>query len=166
MRTLQAEPLTCTAFAPFGDVIQTEGAQQFPINQGSTTRFHDLAAVQLHGEAPRALISIFRGRTFALPFEARMLERHPLGSQAFVPLDRRPYLVLVAPPGDAPRPEALRVFRAEGDQGVNYHAGTWHHPLLALEAESEFLVIDRGGPGHNCDEAELSEPVRLIGWER
>ena len=161
MHTLKVEPLTREAFAPFGDVIQTDGAEHFPINQGSTTRFHDLAPVQLHGEAARALISIFRGRAFSLPFEARMVERHPLGSQAFMPLDRRPYLVLVAPPGDAPRVEDLRAFLAEGSQGVNYRAGTWHHPLLALEAESEFLVVDRGGSGHNCDEVDLPEPVRL-----
>ena len=84
------------------------------------------------------------------------MERHPLGSQAFVPLNGRPYLVAVAAGGELD-PARIEVFLAAGDQGVNYAAGTWHHYSLALEAESDFLVIDRAGPGENLDEVELSD---------
>jgi ureidoglycolate lyase len=88
-----------------------------------------------------------------------LLERHPLGSQAFMPLSQLPYLVVVAPPADASRPDLahLRCFATGPGQGVNYAAGTWHHPLLALQAECDFLVVDRGGAAsdHNCDEFAL-----------
>lgn len=161
MRELTAQPLTRAAFAPFGDVIETRGAEHFPINEGTTERYHDLAEVQLRGDDDRPLINIFRGQPFTIPVRVEMLERHPLGSQAFMPLDRRPYLVVVAPIGDTVRATDLHAFLARGDQGVNYHAGVWHHGLLALEAESDFLVIDRGGPGDNCETYSLTEPVAV-----
>ena len=161
MHELAARPLTRAAFAPFGDVIETAGSEHFPINEGTTERYHDLADVQLAGEDARPLISIFRGQPFVPPVRVELLERHPLGSQAFMPLDRRPYLVVVAPPGAAVRPADLRAFLARGDQGVNYHAGVWHHALLALDDESDFLVVDRGGSGDNCDTYSLSAPVAV-----
>src|SRR5690554_2716104 len=98
MRKLVAQPLTREAFEPFGDVIQTDGANHFSINNGTTERFHDLAQVQMLGENTRTLVNIFRGQPFEPPVTIRMLERHPFGSQAFVPLNGRPYLVAVAPP--------------------------------------------------------------------
>ncbi|MHA6907671.1 ureidoglycolate lyase [Ralstonia pseudosolanacearum] len=156
---LAIEPLTREAFAPFGDVIELEGARQFPINQGTTTRFHDLANVEV-GEGGRALINLFRGQPRALPFEVTMLERHPRGSQAFIPLNERPYLIVVAPAG-ALDPARLRAFVTRGWQGVNYAPGVWHHPLLALDVVSDFIVVDRGGEGPNCDEQDLPEPVWL-----
>lgn len=158
MREIEAEPLTREVFAPFGDVITVEGAEHFPINDGTTERFHDLARVQCLGDGARPLISIFRGQPYAPPVVARILERHPLGSQAFMPLDRRPYLVVVAGAAD---PTALRAFYARGDQGVNYHAGIWHHPLIAVGEISDFLVVDRGGPGDNCETCQLPEPVSV-----
>lgn len=161
MITLTTQPLSREAFAPFGDVIETAGAEHFAINNGSTERYHDLARVQLLGEDARALISIFRGRPFTTPLTIRMLERHPLGSQAFVPLSNRPYLVVVAEPAPEPALSTMRAFFAGGHQGVNYHAGVWHHPLLALEEVSDFLVVDRGGSGHNCDEHTLPETVTI-----
>ena len=85
-----------------------------------------------------------------------MMERHPLGSQAFVPLSDAPYLIVVAPAGDLD-PAKLRAFSTRGWQGVNYARGVWHHPLLALERVSDFLVVDRGGEGPNCDEAALPQ---------
>jgi ureidoglycolate lyase len=87
-----------------------------------------------------------------------MMERHPLGSQAFVPLSGKPYLVVVAPAGDPPDVAALRVFLARGDQGVNYAPGVWHHPLLALDAVCDFLVVDRSGTTPNCDEVRVDPP--------
>lgn len=154
MRTLVPEPLTADAFAPFGDVIEaSDRAEVIPINYGWTTRFNALADVAV-GDG-HAILSIFRSKPLA-PLVLKIFERHPLGSQAFIPMQGRPYLVAVAPPGDFD-PAAVRVFRAAANQGVNYAKGTWHHFLLALDAESDFLVVDREGPGDNLDEVELAE---------
>lgn len=158
---LVPRPLEREAFAPFGEVIEASDAvQHFTINAGNTERYHDLANIE-PGAGGRASVSIFRGQPRQLPFKVEMMERHPLGSQAFVPLSGRAYLVVVAPAGPAPKVEDLHVFLARGDQGVNYAPGVWHHPLLALGEVSDFLVIDRSGPGDNCDEVELA-PGGLI----
>lgn len=161
MRQLIVEPLTQEAFAPFGDVIEaSEALRHFPINGGNTERYHDLATLD-PGEDGRVIVSIFRGQPRALPFTVAMMERHPLASQAFVPLAARPYLVVVAPAGEPPGAEDLRCFLAQPGQGVNYARGVWHHPLLALETVSDFLVLDRAGEGPNCDEVQLDR-VALI----
>lgn len=161
MRDIQAEPLTAEAFRPFGDVLSTEGARPFAINEGTTERYHDLARIQLLGEGARPQVSIFRGRAFQMPVRLRVLERHPLGSQAFMPLGAEPYLVVVAPPGERVRAEDIQAFLARPGQGVNYHAGVWHHPVLALSRTSDFLVVDRGGPGTNCEERGLPDSMRV-----
>ncbi len=162
-RTLLAQPLTAQAFAPFGQLIEAGGqARHYTINAGNTERYDGLAEIELDPPG-RAIVSIFRGQPRPLPFRIELMERHPLGSQAFVPLSGRRWLLVVAPRGDAPSADRLQAFLARGDQGVNYAAGVWHHPLLALDAASDFLVIDRRGPGPNCDEAALARPavVRL-----
>jgi len=153
---LKIQALTKEAFAPYGDVISVRENDHFLINNGSTERYHDLAKVELLKEG-RVLINIFRATPLDYPLNVKMVERHPLGSQAFVPMSERPYLVLVAEAGETVTPDNLVAFRAEGDQGVNYHAGTWHHPVLALDGVSDFLVVDRGGEGHNCDEFFFEE---------
>lgn len=154
-RTMTPQPLTAERFAPFGDVIQVqEGNKVLSINQGFTERHHDLAQVDVAEQDGRTLINIFRSTPMAQPIELRMMERHPLGSQAFIPLNDRPYLVAVAAPGEFD-PSAIQVFLAQPGQGVNYHKGTWHHFCLALDDVSDFLVVDRGGNGHNCDEVTL-----------
>jgi ureidoglycolate lyase len=160
MRELLIEPLTRAAFAPFGDVIELEGARQIPINLGTTMRYHVLAHIDVAEGGGRPLLNVFRGEPRALPFEVRMLERHPLGSQAFVPLTDAPYLIVVAPQGELV-PALMRAFVSRGWQGVNYAKGVWHHPLIALDRVSDFVVIDRGGEGHNCDEQTLPESVWL-----
>lgn len=153
MRNLTPEPLTADAFAPFGDVIEaSDQAEVIPINYGWTTRFNALTDVSVGGG--RAIISIFRSKPLQ-PLVLKLFERHPEGSQAFMPLQGRPYLVAVAPAGDFDVTK-VRVFRAEATQGVNYARGTWHHFLLALQGESDFLVVDREGPGENLDEVELA----------
>jgi len=143
MRTLTIEPLTKEAFAPFGDVIETEGSDYFMINNGSTRRYHKLATVETAAPEDQAIISIFAAEALEMPLVIRMLERHPLGSQAFIPLLGHPFLVVVAPLGDAPVPGHVRAFRSNGRQGVNYHRGVWHHPVLTIEKRDEFLVVDR-----------------------
>ncbi len=148
---LVVQPLTPAAFKPFGDVIETDGAEMRLINNGTTQRFHDLANVNVTGEDARVLINIFRGQAFAPPIDIMMLERHPLGSQAFYPLQNRPFLLVVAE-DDAGRPGAPVAFLAGGKQGVNYGRNVWHHPLISLEDVSDFLVVDRGGAGDNLEE--------------
>jgi ureidoglycolate lyase len=160
MRTLVIERLTREAFAPFGDVIELEGARRIPINEGTTTRFHDLAHIDVADEGGRPLLNLFRGEPRALPYEMTMLERHPLGSQALVPLTDRPYLIVVAPAGPL-APQCIRAFATRGWQGVNYAKGVWHHPLIALQEVSDFVVVDRGGEGHNCEEKTLPESLWL-----
>ena len=158
---LRIEPLTRAAFAPFGEVIETAGATAFPINAGTTTRYHDLAKVELAGEAPRTLVNLFEGRAWHAPIAIGMLERHPLGSQAFYPVDGGRMLIVVAPPGDLDESQ-IRAFISAPDQGVNYARGTWHHPLLCLQQRGRFIVVDRGGDGHNCDEQPLKQPLSVL----
>jgi len=160
---LKAEPLTPEAFAPFGDVIQAEGHTPRLINEGTCERFDDLAPVDVSAEGGRPLISIFKATPRALPFEVRVMERHPLSSQAFYPLDAAPFLVVVAENGSA-GVGRLRAFRAAGDQGVSYRRNTWHHALLAIGQTSRFLVVDRGGgpgSGENCEETRV-EPAVVV----
>ena len=160
MRELAPEPLTAEAFAPFGEVVEaSDSARSVAINYGYTTRFDDLAAIDVADAGGHAVVSLFRARPLE-PAVLKIFERHPLGSQAFMPLQGRPFLVAVAPRGDFD-PAAVRLFRAQAHQGVNYAKGVWHHFLLPLEAESDFLVIDRAGPGENLDEVELA-PVDQI----
>jgi ureidoglycolate lyase len=161
MKILRMEPLTREAFAPFGDVIETAGARHFPINGGTTERYHDLASVDVGESGGRPLINVFRAQPRSWPVEIAMMERHPLGSQAFVPLAGARYAVVVAPAGEFD-PSRLRAFWAEEGQGVNYARGVWHHPLLAFGGVSDFLVIDRGGREPNCDEIALAETWRLV----
>jgi ureidoglycolate lyase len=157
---LHVEPLNRAAFAPFGDVIEADPAQaSFAINGGTSQRFHDLA--HLDPGDGRLIVSIFRAQPRQLPLAIAMLERHPQGSQAFMPLGGNPFLVVVAPPGDRIEPAAIRAFLAHGRQGVNFAPGVWHHPLLALHGESDFLVIDRDDPNDNCDERRLERPLWL-----
>ncbi len=158
---LTAEPLTPQAFAAFGEVIDHRSAEFFMINNGRTRRYHDLAKVETLGEGARTLISIFITQPVQLPLELTFLERHPLGSQAFVPLHRERFVVVVAPAGDVIDPAQVRAFVTDGRQGVNYRAGTWHAIQSVLECEGEFLVVDRGGVGHNCDEYPLALRVTL-----
>jgi ureidoglycolate lyase len=141
------------ALAPFGDLIETDGAESFAINGGTTQRFHALARAQVWGpnKDGEAILSIFRGQPFKLPLDIKMMERHPLGSQAFVPLNGRPWIAVVAPDVEG-KPGEPVAFAMRGDQGVQYGVGVWHHPLISLEAESDFLVVDRTGPGENLEE--------------
>ncbi len=159
-QVLRVEPLTREAFAPFGDVVSLVGARRFPINGGTTERFHDLATIDVADAGGRPLVNVFRGQPRALPFDVTMMERHPLGSQAFIPLGDVRYLVVVAPPGPFDERQ-MRAFSVDSGIGVNYARGVWHHPLIVLDTVGDFLVIDRGGDLPNCDEIELTRPYRL-----
>lgn len=155
------QPLTREAYALFGQVIEIDGAEHFPINKGMTERYHDLANVELAGPAARPLISIARGKPYALPLTLEMMERHPLGSQAFYPLSSRPFLSIVAP-DEGGRPGTPRAFLCAPGQGVNMAMNVWHAVLTPLEAESDFLLIDRGGDGSNLEEHYFDEPWTIV----
>jgi ureidoglycolate lyase len=163
MREITPEPLTAEAFAPFGCVIEaSDRAVKLSINQGHAERYDRLAELDVADAGGSGAISLFRARPL-VELVLKMFERHPLGSQSFVPLSGRPYLVVVAPAGDFDA-SGVRVFRAGAHQGVHYAKGVWHHFLLVLDAESDFLVVDRVGSGDNCDEVALADDhvIRVI----
>lgn len=161
-RTIKPQPLTSERFAPFGDVIEAGPAtEQRTINEGFTTRFHDLARLEVTAAGGHPGLSIFRSTPRAQPITLTMMERHQRSSQAFVPLGHAPYIVAVAPPGELD-PGAISVFIAGPDQGVNYSAGTWHHYSLALGATSDFLVIDRISEEEDCDEVILADADQIM----
>lgn len=158
---LEAKPLTREAFAPFGDVIDTAGARHYPINDGTIERFDDLASIDV-GDDGRVVVGIVEcTRPTRLPAAVKRVERHPAGSQAFIPVGAVVMCVVVAPPGDTVKPEELRAFVSNRRQGVNYRRGTWHMPLAALATGQRFIVIDRGGPGSNCEELEFDSDVEI-----
>ncbi len=156
--TLRARILTAEAFRPFGDVIDASGAPERIINAGLCARFHDRARLDF-GDG-RAGISLFDAVPRALPYDLTLLERHPEGSQAFVPMTMSPFLVIVAE-GAGPRPGAIHAFVTRPGQAVNLLRGTWHGVLTPLAAPGLFAVIDRIGPGSNLEEHPLPAPVRI-----
>ena len=157
--SLRPEPLTRERFASYGDVIEASLDRSNAMNEARFERFDDLCDVNVDGDIA---ISVARCRApTALPLRVDMVERHPLGSQAFVPLKPCRMVIVVAPPGEAVDPLALRAFVTNGKQGINYHRGTWHMPLIAFDAGQEFLVIDYGGSEPNCEQHELDAVVML-----
>ncbi|WP_274425956.1 ureidoglycolate lyase [Chelativorans sp. YIM 93263] len=160
MTRITARPLTREAFAPFGDVIETLGAESFLINDGKCRRFHDLAKVEAAGGNARVLINIFRGQPYSFPHQLKMVERHPFGSQAFMPLAPRTFLVAVCP-DEAGKPGMPQAFITRPGQGVNYARNTWHAVLTPIGEEQDFLVIDRGGEENNLEEYFFNEPYEI-----
>ncbi len=158
-RTITVRPLSREDFAVFGDVLDTDWQNHFPINGGMTERYHDIAKVEAIGDNARVLVSIFRGKPYRMPLTLKMVERHPFGSQAFMPLSPNPFLVVVCPDEDG-RPGTPRAFLTAPGQGVNYHRGVWHGVLTPLENPQDFLVVDRGGDGNNVVEHHFDQP-----WE-
>jgi ureidoglycolate lyase len=155
-------PLTKAAFAPYGDVIEADPASMRLINGGTTERFHALSVTQASGVDPAGvplpvIISMFRGQPRSFPYALEMMERHPYGSQSFSPLSGRPFLVAVSDDHDGIA-GVPKIFLAGPHQGVNYRANIWHHPLMALGAVSDFLVVDRENPGGNLQEFFFETP--------
>jgi ureidoglycolate lyase len=156
---LPTEPLSANAFSAFGDVIEAGSeARKFLINEGFATRYHDVARIDVSAGGGRVSLSVFRAQPRTMPLQLLIMERHPLGSQAFVAMSEQTFLVVVAPASEILQVDQIRCFLAGKGQGVNYAPGTWHHPLIALNRESDFLVVDRcDGIGNNLDEVHLSD---------
>ena len=163
MLELTARPLTAAAFAAFGEVIEPENAARISINDGLTTRFHDLFTIDVNDNGGRAVVSLFRTAPLPLPHRVRTMERHPRGSQAFMPTDEIPFLVLVGadvggdfgPIGAAD----LSLFITNGRQGVNFYKNIWHHFQIVLKKQRDFIIIDRAGPGDNLEETQINDEV-------
>jgi ureidoglycolate lyase len=165
-RTLTALPLTAERFAAFGDVIETSAQQKQAMNSARFERFSDLAKLDFGPEASgHPSISIARGSIpTAMPYRLDMLERHPDGSQAFMPLSNFSFVVVVAPAGEEVNAEEIAAFITNGSQGINYHKGVWHMPMIAMQEGQEFLIVDRAvsaeGDG-NCEEQYLGDPILI-----
>jgi len=160
MLSITPRPLTAADFAPFGDVLEADGPPDRIINQGLCGRFHDRARLDF-GPDGRAGISIFRAEARALPLRIDLVERHPDGSQAFLPMTADPFLVIVAPDAGG-APGAPRAFLTAPGQGVNYLRGTWHGVLTPLAAPGLFAVIDRIGTTPNLQEHWFDTPVHVL----
>lgn len=157
MTTIRLQPITAEAFAPFGDLLTPRPAPDRMINAGRCERHHALATVET-GEGA-AIVSIFRSEPVSLPYRFDLLERHPLGSQAFMPLGPDPWLSVVAP-DEGGRPGLPLAFLVPAGMGVNLRAGVWHGVLTPLDRAADFLVVDREGPGQNLEEAVIA-PVTV-----
>jgi ureidoglycolate lyase len=160
---LRPVPITAERFAPYGDVIHAAPATVQAMNDARFERFDDLARVDVdQADGGRVAISIARSKTpTTLPHRFDMVERHPLGSQAFIPLAPFSFVVVVAPAGESVDIGDLRAFVTNGSQGINYHKGVWHMPLIATEGEQAFLIVDRVPAANNCEQVVLSESVML-----
>jgi ureidoglycolate lyase len=157
---LRPETLTRERFAPYGDVIEVPATGATEMNNARFERFDGLSAVETDGG--RVAISIARCRLATpLPRRLDVIERHPFGSQAIIPFVPCRFIVVVGPPGEAVAPRDLRAFITDGHQGINYHRGTWHMPLIGLEAGQQFLIIDRADASGNCLEYQLDRTVTL-----
>ena len=149
-RTIAIETLTPGGFAAYGDVIEAVGDPDMIINQAMCERYHDRALIDLDNDGGRAGISVFKATVRAVPHLLDMMERHPLGSQTFVPMAADPFLVIVASDLNG-RPHEPKAFLTKPGQGVNYHRGIWHGVLTPLHEPGLFTMIDRIGPGNNLE---------------
>ena len=151
-RILHPQPLTAAAFAPWGEVLEADGTPDRIINDGRCGRWHDRARL----DADRPGLSIFRSGAVQLPYAFRLVERHPLGSQAFIPMTAHPFLVIVAADEDG-RPGRPRAFLTAPGQGINLARGAWHGVLTPLADPGLFAVVDRCGEGANLEEYRWDE---------
>ena len=159
MHQLTPAPLTQDAFARFGDVVEIDGAAALEINPGFARRFNGLADIDVASDGAAVNISLFDARPRPQPIAIKLMERHPRGTQLFMPLQDKPWLVVVC--ADPRDPASYRAFAATGRQGVNYARNVWHHPLLILGEGERFMVVDRVGQD-NLEEVWLDQPLSLI----
>lgn len=161
MRTLEATPLDRTGYAPYGDVI--EATEEWRAANQGTARKSEWLADLVDTRGARANVSVFRCSPRPLPFEIAMLEKHPGSTQVFVPMNARRYVVIVALGGDSPDLSTLRAFVAHGRQAVTYRPGVWHHPMIALDAETDFFcLVHEDGTSTDCVETEIPLAHRAV----
>ena len=159
--SITALPLTADRFAPFGDVLEAVAGNKKIMNEAKFERYSNLAQIEIDSDdGGRPSISIARCRSAAaMPYRVDMLERHPRGTQAFMPLTAFEFVVVVAPAGEDIETQDIAAFVTNGRQEINYHKGVWHIPIIAMQEGQEFMIVDRGGNGDNCDEHYLGDPI-------
>ena len=157
-RVIRIQPISADGFAPFGELIDVTGDPDKLINQGMCGRYHDRATLDF--VEGRAGISLFNAIPRALPYRLDLVERHPDGSQAFIPMSEHPFLVIVAP-DEGGRPGTPLAFETRPGQMINFHRGTWHGVLTPLHAPGLFAVVDRIGEGANLEEFPFEEPYTV-----
>ena len=146
--TINPKLITKENFSKFGDMITTADIKPIEINEGYAKRFDGIANLNTSKDNGETTICIFSALKRSFPMKIDMMEKHPLGSQAFIPMKQTTFLVLVAPQGEKPDLNKIEAFIVPQEIGVNYNPGTWHFPLIATE-DMNFLVIDRKGSGDN-----------------
>ena len=154
-------PITKENFSKFGDMITTENIKPLEINNGYAKRFDGIATIDTSNKNGETTISIFSALKRSFPMEIDMMEKHPLGSQAFIPMKETIFLTLVAPVGEKPEIDKIQSFIVPKGKGVNYKAGVWHFPLIATE-DMDFLVVDRKGKGENLIVENLVQEKILL----
>ncbi|WP_293450146.1 ureidoglycolate lyase [Planktotalea sp.] len=153
------QSITAEAFAPYGDLIDCAGDPDMIINLDKCGRYHDRANMDFG--TGRAGLSLFNAQLRTLPYEFNLVERHPLGSQAFIPMSADGFLVIVAPDVDG-TPGTPIAFETQPGQGINFHKGTWHGVLTPLSGSGQFAVVDRIGDGNNLTEFSLDTPHFVV----
>jgi ureidoglycolate lyase len=161
MARVPVQALTRESFRPYGDVVEVGDSRHYTINQGWAERYADMATLDLLADGGAPNVGIVRAKARPFPLQVKLMERHPKSTQLFIPLVARPFLVLVAPPGD--RPENIIAFKTLAGQGINYGRSVWHHPLIALDQSTDFLVVDRHAKDENCDEVALEHLDLWVG---
>ena len=135
-------------FAIYGDLITTNDIKSMDINAGYAKRFDNLANLNTLRDDGKTIVSIFSAVKRTFPMKIDMMEKHPLGSQAFIPMKETTFLCFVAPEGELPQINKIQSFIIPPQTGINYRPGIWHFPLISTE-DTNFLVIDRKGKGKN-----------------
>ena len=135
-------------FSSYGDLISTDDINPMNINEGYAKRFDNLANLDTSKDSGKTIVSIFSALKRTFPMKIHMMEKHPLGTQAFIPMKETTFLAFVAPTGDSPEIDKIQSFIIPPKMGINYKPGIWHFPLISTE-NINFLVIDRKGSGDN-----------------
>ena len=159
-KIITPKKITKENFSFFGDIISTKNIKPIDINAGYAKRFDDLVNINTSNDNGKTIVSIFSALKRTFPMKINMMEKHPLGSQAFIPMKETTFLVLVAPLGDKPDIGKIESFIVPPNMGINYKPGTWHFPLIST-VDMNFLVIDRKGPGDNLIIENFTEKIIL-----
>ncbi|MDA8120091.1 MAG: ureidoglycolate lyase [Gammaproteobacteria bacterium] len=160
-RSLTIEPVARKTFAPYGDLLEVSGAASNFINAGNVERFRNLTRISVLGDSAQACVHVYRARAPHEPIILHHMERHPRGTQLFMPLHGQAFIVVVAL-GSLPDYKALRAFHVDHGRGVNIARNTWHYPLLSLVDNGDFLVVEHADSRNNLEEYPLSIPARLV----
>tara|TARA_A100001015_G_scaffold56766_1_gene62401 strand:- start:3065 stop:3568 length:504 start_codon:yes stop_codon:yes gene_type:complete len=159
---LKLEPLCQETFYEFGDVIDDSKEREInKINYGHTLKIRSDSVVDTHRKNGKTVINLYKTRPIKLPFEVKKMERHPIGTQAFINIDDNPAIAIVAKKGKFDATE-LRAFLVRSDQAINYHKGTWHHHNLCLDRSTRFIVVERDGPEANCEEIDIPQNIKVV----